>query len=506
MRKPINGFKRLNCLPSLLQESFSRFYPALRRVKKPKGKLLYLNLWGKVKLALFVLILSNFNTSFASVNFDNPYLENNPELSYLYDNCSNIATMKTLKVKKNHSNANSSMFSYNYSHVEAAKNQTTIIYLPGGPGGGSIQMFDGSDFFPNNMNRILIDPRGTDCNFFDPKDFDFDSITSVQTAKDIVEVIKQEKLTDYILFGQSYGTLLGTVLAHLIHEDRTSPQPKALILEGVIGHHYLNDGSEYYQNHVDIVNQLLNDNPKIKKLFSDPSTDVMGFNLDDWANYFITIPPTGINEKFGAWPLMVAAEPYLTSNSDIPESIASEMESYLEFEMGMQEVQSQIYAHNEGLDFLGLTILCREISPEVPWVYDNIFFENGNLVLDKTPSEQVSCGQIKMDRPFDSKNFPTAAPTVYIQGTHDAQTPLRWAKYHYSNSQSRLKKFIQVEGGGHSPSYFELNDCFDQILNVVDLDPHLDFSKLLNTDGQCRKQSPIRRRQQPRKDRRRQVF
>lgn len=53
-------------------------------------------------------------------------------------------------------------------------------------------------------------------------------------AKDVVEVLKAEKIDNYIIYGCSYGTVWATVLYDEIQKQKLT-LPKFLVLDGVAG-------------------------------------------------------------------------------------------------------------------------------------------------------------------------------------------------------------------------------------------------------------------------------
>lgn len=181
--------------------------------------------------SLFFLILIFFAfSSYAQVVFDNPYMkkvlrENPGLLDYSWEECAQVKNLKVINLKKDHIHQHRETFDFYYRHIINHPNQTTLVFLPGGPGGGSITDEQIESLFPSSFNYILIDPRGTGCNFMSEGDFPAETVTSEQTALDILEVIKKESLKKYIIWGESYGTLLGTILTSQINK-RQMNQPK----------------------------------------------------------------------------------------------------------------------------------------------------------------------------------------------------------------------------------------------------------------------------------------
>lgn len=449
----------------------------------------------------------------AQTVYDNPYLQAQSDHQGLFEACRDLVGLQSVRIKKDHTKTQSELFNYYYKYIPSAKSQTVVVVLPGGPGGGSMEDSSYSHLFSNDIGQILIDPRGVDCNYFGKNDFDLNTITSTQTAMDIIEVIKKENLKDYIIYGHSYGTLLGTILTSLINKDLTIPQPKALVIEGVIGKHYTN-GYQYYQDHVDIVNQLFDENPHVKKLFMDENNLPLGWNAVAWLEYLINIPPVGINpisHPFieSPWHKLLELEMYLAKGAEVPKDLMTYFKEWWGYDDGVtdvdvgQNLNGPFSSQDEDAyldlnEFLTETILCHEIAPEIPWSYDSFLFVNGVLVQDRS-SAPLSCGANALKFPYDSKNFPIQSNTIYIQGTHDGQTPLKGARYHYNENTAAKKVFLQVEGAGHMASFLELNGCLMDLFHVIESDPNLDFSNVVAKNGHCKSQTKMRNQQLPRR-------
>src|SRR5258708_40258619 len=88
----------------------------------------------------------------------------------------------------------------------------------------------------------LTAPRGAGCTVGPPASpFSTDTL-----ARDILTIIKSVHVTDYTIFGASFGTAEATVLEQLIEADPSIPRPRALVLEGCIGHAW-NGYQDYFQ-------------------------------------------------------------------------------------------------------------------------------------------------------------------------------------------------------------------------------------------------------------------
>lgn len=107
--------------------------------------------------------------------------------------------------------SNGKTFPYTFRYQCKSPKLPTIIYIPGGPGSGSINT-EKSTFKNINANVILTDPRGVGRNktFFDFGGKNSD-LTTHLVAMDIIEIVNSFPETQrFIIYGHSYGTVVAT--------------------------------------------------------------------------------------------------------------------------------------------------------------------------------------------------------------------------------------------------------------------------------------------------------
>ena len=167
----------------------------------------------------------------------------NGEYSLITKTCRKIPKnqMKSVEVIKDKSNKKIKFW---YQHIRVSNSQSsnlpTIVYIPGGPGRSSMNSYKYSTIFKllirdKLANIIFIDPIGIGCNWLNPDKLTPEVVSTKQAAKHISKVIEHEQLDNYYIYGGSYGTQLGTVLASMISKKENMPKPKKLVLEGVTG-------------------------------------------------------------------------------------------------------------------------------------------------------------------------------------------------------------------------------------------------------------------------------
>ncbi|MFN8792588.1 MAG: alpha/beta hydrolase [Bdellovibrionales bacterium] len=411
-----------------------------------------------------------------AIEYSNPALDREIELSSgplktqldeIRTRCKGITGLSVVDTQYDHQNQSSKKFKYYFQHVINENSLPTIVYINGGPGGSGMGWNDEDS---KNFNWIHLDPRGLECNFGTEIDFPKDIMTTSQHAHDILEVIKSLKLTNYIVHGHSYGTVVATHIGNSIWKNQFGFRPNAILLEGTLGIH-LKDINEYSRNYIDIANLFFDRFPNQKSLFS--SSDPLDYGKYFWGSYFFIVGH--------AWKETLKElgqlQAYLSGEiPNPPEEIVQAKQSFDENPPTYEMIP-------EGYEkYLVTEIMCQELSPTL-----------GDIIKPKLDTGVATydilkygtaCANIPFVHPYDSAQLQTDIPLVYINGTVDPATPFHTAKYHYDNQKLAPKTFVTQIDGGHGPTY-EMAPCLDQVYNQV-LTGKPDFSDILNTDGYCR--------------------
>jgi pimeloyl-ACP methyl ester carboxylesterase len=107
-------------------------------------------------------------------------------------------------------------FSYGYRFkAPTAEGAPVLVYLPGGPGMTSTDTIP--TFLPPGWGYLLTDPRGVGCNTLaalPPPAVSSVFFRTSEIAGDVVAAFEDRQLDHYLLYGISYGSILGTVVAH----------------------------------------------------------------------------------------------------------------------------------------------------------------------------------------------------------------------------------------------------------------------------------------------------
>jgi pimeloyl-ACP methyl ester carboxylesterase len=358
----------------------------------------------------------------------------------------------TISVPYFYGEAGTAFFDYAFEFVPSAyPNMPTVIVLNGGPGGITIGHPFGS--VPSVFNVIYTDQRGTGCNQIQSMSLPTRFFRTVYLAQDILALIDRLKLTNYILFGASYGTQHATVVASMAEKLRMV-RPSAVVLQGISGHAFRNyeEAFQAYTNEWERVKTLLS--PKVVSLF-DSSTLPLGFSSEQWGMYI------SINLLNGDLPgqghYFQQLFKYLEAGD--PKS-HEQLRDYLN-----KSFMSQ-YSPRIPPEPIFKIIGCREIWGSVKMVRRLV---NGRL----TAAGPNICAGLGFDEPYDSKQWPISSPIYYFQGPFDPATPMSQARYHFQH-QSRAKRyFITVGQAGHGPLTRSLAylGCAEKIWSAIGLDP-----------------------------------
>ncbi|MGZ3768512.1 MAG: alpha/beta fold hydrolase [Bdellovibrio sp.] len=338
--------------------------------------------------------------------------------------------------------------SYKYEIKRAIPGSPTVIAIPGGPGQGligSLNSIKAGDFIPDDFGVITIDPRGVGKNEFG-EDTKNDIYTSVNAAKDILQVIEQEKLDIYFIHGQSYGTVLATILGNLI-ESSNLPKARGIILSGVVADKF-DDPLKGYNNQLQriLTSYAKEDQQKIianlkvlestfgenKRVFGILFYNALVSNVEDPTSNGIT----GINMKKFFDDIRVGA-------FDSPNQ-AMEVFKTTAAQVGKIRKSIDLTRKNSMAEI----IKCHELTSNDSMVDLHFDFEKFELV-----SEISDCAKkgYVLDRPYHSADFQIKnTPIFYIQGLLDPATPLENAKLHFDRQENNNKIFIQFDNYAHT--------------------------------------------------------
>ena len=351
----------------------------------------------------------------------------------------NASDISKVDVPLNPQEQEAQTFALAYKRFAGTGNpETTVIVLPGGPGDTLLQHFPTESNYPygavstDQFNIIYTEPRGLGCNQPAQGDFPESAFNMEFLANDIVAIIQKEKLTKYIIYGASFGTVHATYVAHLV-ERAGLPRPKAVVLEGTLGRGVPGRFAEYISGFTKEWNRVkFLIPPAMAALFSG-STLPLGYPSNVWGAFIFKQLIAGDVPHYGPW-LQYQLLPLLTGDAAGLQALNAAL-------VGYQTLLS--YPANLRIPRIFQVLACRNLFGG--WLPD-VTLKGGML---------IGAGQDICDAssyaPYDSSEMAIHSPIVYFQGPFDPATPMASAHYHFERQMQTNRIFVLVDGAAHAP-------------------------------------------------------
>lgn len=390
------------------------------------------------------------------------------------------AQIKSMDMPIDHNNKAKGTFSYKFQHVVNSENAPTVIEIPGGPGQDGIAT--DLEIINKHLNYIFIDPRGLGCNFVAETTLTDDVTTTTQHATDIINIVKNLNLTNYVIHGISYGTVVVTEISHLLNDnDFQVTLPKAFVLEGIVGKVEMD--SQYHHRFAYQWRRLQDKVPSLKSAFANNDALPFGHSLPEW-NHLARLLIT-VGEPHSSRFLSVAANP-----SDFSEDAVKKTKDRLASILKNVEENFAAKGSSRIYDLIG----CRElfnVNEKISYIVDgDMHVLNIEDLLE--PGESLSdfsqsCYARDLTKPFDAVNYKMAdVPTYYFHGSDDPNTAIEGGRYHYS-AQNHLttKYFIETLNAGHNPFSVQLDECKASLWDAIFAGKSPYDAGLIDESGKC---------------------
>ncbi|MBK6698267.1 MAG: alpha/beta fold hydrolase [Myxococcales bacterium] len=366
-----------------------------------------------------------------------------------------------------HASAHATLLRHRYRLFAAAQpSGTTVVVVPGGPGGHIMGKSPGDDYalgaIPNDaFDVIYTDARGSGCNSYPALVEAREDVYSIEeVARDVAAVVRAQKLTDYILYGASFGTTAATVAATILEHDG-GPPPKAVVLEGTMGRAFDSFDSYFaaFQNEWTRVKSLVS--PAWRTEFEkEPWSPALYWSREQWGLFvsqqLIIGDIPGSGHSLNYWLAGLSAK-------------SSRAQSYVGNFMAAA-------ASGAPAGELFATIACREL-----WGSWRVAREIRDGKLE-APGPDI-CGGAPKAAPYDSAKYALNATLVYFQGPFDPTTTMAQAEYHFeSQSAARARHLVRVPAAAHAPLTLGLKGrgCAKALWSALDKAPQ-SLAQLLAT-------------------------
>lgn len=334
---------------------------------------------------------------------------------------------------------------YRFKYRPPKNGAPTVIYIPGGPGGSSAHS-NVKDLLqiPEGFGVIQTDPlfvgvnQGIYVNSFQ------NATTSGQVARDIALAIESVGASDVIVYGVSYGTVPGTILASNL--SRLGKNPRAVILDGTVGRAVTN-------------HQAFEDFAKEWALLKERLGPETIFAFNRLTQGLITKGQITV-EQLGTILQMLMMqrsdsngnpllEPLLRLSLDNPQKL-TQILMQLKSRVSEPESPDRKWFHG--------VVSCKEIFPDSNADADPLKFtgqlEAASVVNDC--SNYITPESVNL---YDSKKYQISAPVIYLQGENDPATPSWQARYHAKNQDNMTRRLLIVPNAGHGMLNKELKGC-----------------------------------------------
>jgi pimeloyl-ACP methyl ester carboxylesterase len=341
----------------------------------------------------------------------------------------------------NPNKASSPRFVYTAQFRHPVGDAPTIVFMPGGPGDTSI----GEDFdfhhYPEEFGIILTDPRGVGANY--NAAIPTSALTSENVADDVLALIKHLKLASYILNGQSYGTVIATIIGTK-WKKVFDTAPLAVVLEGVVGKAV---GTRAHEGVHDVYLPI-----------ADQALAALDANLRERMQ--LNVAQLIAQGKANASELGYVVEETLREGSVLNADGAfaqtmiqlAELDPLSPISVTAKKGEKSGRGTSRFQNYVG----CREI--EVVLRQGPTFDGTFHLITDRK-DECDDVLPVSERRPYDSAQWQIDAPMIYINGELDPATPIGRARYHYAHQTSSHKFFFAAPGAGHGPTANEFANC-----------------------------------------------
>ena len=347
-------------------------------------------------------------------------------------------------------------------HLSAQK--PVIVTLPGGPGYGWTSSDDALTFaqqngFPVDSPFLVVDPRGANCNDDPGLTIPAHTYRTRILALDVLQILRAEKISNYIVYGGSYGTVWATQLFDEIKKSHY-PAPKFLVMDGVAGKYFprltgYDFAAQWNRRKFEL-------KPGALALLSAARLP-FGISGGPWAQYIQALLSRGEALEFGQ------STPINFLKSRLDRLLGSDADRA----QLQKDVMRFVRPTPKKADETSAEILAREIDRhELNLRSGSVELRNGNFKVSRTVRDDGFCRGAPLDQPYDSAKVKIDVPIVYMVGANDPQTPTWQANHHLKyQTAAPIRALLFSKTGGHWGAGRYFNDCAPQL-----------WSHLLNQD------------------------
>lgn len=358
-----------------------------------------------------------------------------------------------ITVPKNYSDySQGSIEIYAYTLQEFDPSLPSYLFVDGGPGQNTHGITDVTN---GRFNEIRFDQRGLGCSapesfdtYKDPKLY-----STENTVLDMDEIRKAYNISNWTVYGVSYGTLPATQ-----YGSKFGAHTVSVVLEGVVGRPDIVHRWSYKSDKINhVINEL---SPADRQAFSElmmeqsEDTDLV-LNFLFGSAFYVDMGLRQLNTLIK----------YIIKDGKVQREIlqkSREEAKRKEEQKGPTPPQTP-----GGIDenVMGI-IYCRELAfrekgkTTLNYSAEKGFFESA---APGTNNARV-CDQLGVkisdERPYNIDEHPVAKNVYYFQGSHDGATLAKGAQQHWKAVPQAKSFFLLAQKGGHNPNLTRLYDTW----------------------------------------------
>ncbi|MBT9558174.1 MAG: alpha/beta hydrolase [Myxococcales bacterium] len=327
---------------------------------------------------------------------------------------------------------------YRVSPAESP-NAPTVVVIPGGPGQAIMHESPTRPFalgavpYPA-VSLLSLDVRGSGCNVYSDDAGPPEQVYSIdRAASDVASIVAAEGLTDYVLYGASFGTAVATAAAHEL-ERRGLPAPKRLVLEGALGRAFPSFDAYFDAFEAEWRRVVPMLGPAWQTAFAtEPWPELLFWTREQWGAF--ASAQLILGDYPGEGHLLDYWLDGLSAEDDAAQAyVAAFMHSVPDF---------RATAPITATERLFRTVACQEL-----W--------GGWL-----PGRELRAGELHavgedlcasgLERPWDASRYPSQVPVVIFHGPYDPTTDTEQATAAYDAHAGASRAFVTVPDAAHAP-------------------------------------------------------
>lgn len=337
---------------------------------------------------------------------------------------------------------------YVYTMKPFVESKPSYIYVDGGPGQNTHGIMP--DYFGSDYNELRFDQRGLGCSA--PETFDqykdASLYSSANNIRDMEEIRKAFGITQWSIYGVSYGTVPATM-----YGSKYASVTKSVVLEGVFGRPDQVHLISYKAEKINLALAALSSKQRIsfsKLIQAQPDDAKMLVQIF----YSLFYSDTGMRKMVNILKTIIA------DDGTINQSVLSSMKK----SMNTQGTKAKYQQQPGAVDSNILTIIyCKDLSYRNKELKGLEYSSQTNEFYTDTTSDESydkECNDVGVtkadEQPYKLEDYPVTIPIYYFQGSHDGATMAIGALNHWRTIAKGDSYFMLAQKGGHNPNLTRL--------------------------------------------------